>query len=103
MYCSSLIIFYYFQLVTKPCDYEKTLFLSLIISLLIGNRTKQEGNSLTEGAWQMVSIKSVSGDSVLSTFPGNYTGSEQLIFSKNHFLWVGRYKRDTTFIDNYGG
>ena len=51
----------------------------------------------------MVSIKSVSGDSVLTTFPGNYTGSEQLIFSKNHFLWVGRYKRDTTSIDNYGG
>lgn len=74
----------------------------MIISLLIVSCT-QGKKSPIEGPWQMVSIKSIRGNTVMSTFPINYTGGEQLLFSKNHFLWVGRYKSNTTFMDNFGG
>ena len=36
-------------------------------------------------------------------FLANYTGSDMKIWAKNYFIFVGRYKRDTTFTDNYGG
>jgi hypothetical protein len=82
---------------------KQIIFLSLIISLIIGSCTQQEIKSSNEGAWKVVSWKSMKGDTVTMEFPGKITGSEMKIISNNNFLWVGRYKSDTTFFDNYGG
>lgn len=82
---------------------KKITYLSLIIVLIIGSCTQKEIKSPYEGAWKVVSWKAMEGDSLIWVFPGDYTGSEISINTKNNFLWAGRYKRDTTFVDNWGG
>jgi hypothetical protein len=79
------------------------IFLSLIISLIIGSCTQQEVKSPIEDAWQLVSWKNMAGDTLVQEFPSEYSGSDIAIFSENHVLSVGRFKIDTTFIDNYVG
>jgi hypothetical protein len=80
---------------------KRILFLGLIITVIIGGCTQK--SKFPQGAWQLVSVKQMSGDTIVSEFPGEYTGSDILIFSGQHILSVGRFKRDTTFIDNYVG
>jgi hypothetical protein len=82
---------------------KKSIILGLIIFLLAGGCTKQEVKSSYEGTWKVVSWIAMEGDSLTWEFPGTYTGSEISIIAKNHFLWAGRYKKDTTFVDNWGG
>ena len=78
-------------------------FLSLMISLIISSCTQQKSSPI-EGAWQFVSSKAMAGDTLISQFPRtNYLGSDIKMWSKNHFVFVGRFKSDTTFSDNYGG
>jgi hypothetical protein len=71
--------------------------------LLIINSCTQQKSKFLQGAWQLVSWKHLSGDTIDSQFPGNYTGSDIVIFSEHHLLSVGRFKKDTTFMDNYVG
>jgi hypothetical protein len=74
----------------------------LMILFILVYCTEQKKSPM-EGAWQVVSWQQFSGDSVLWTFPGTFTGGEMKVWSKNHFAFAGRYKKDTTFIDNCGG
>jgi len=82
---------------------KKNLVSGLIISLIIGSCARQELKSPNEGVWKILSWEHFTGDTLAWKMPGDYTGSEMKIASKSNFLWVGRYKKDTTFIDNYGG
>jgi hypothetical protein len=82
---------------------KKAIILSLIIAMIIGSCTQKEVKSPYEGAWKVVSWVAMEKDSLIWKFPGNYTGSEITIIAKNHFLWAGRYKKDTTFVNNWGG
>jgi hypothetical protein len=81
---------------------KKFLFLSLIIALIIGSCTQQK-RSPVEGAWKLIFSQNIKGDSVLFKFPGTFTMSDIKMWSKGYVLYVGRYKRDTTFMDGYGG
>jgi hypothetical protein len=81
---------------------KKPIFLSLIISLIIGACT-QQGNKLLQGAWQLVESQRVINDSIVNMFPVKYSGSDIKMWSEKNFLVVGRLKIDTTFIDNYVG
>ena len=81
---------------------KKIIFLALIIFVIIGSCT-QEKKSPIEGVWKVVGWQYMVGDSVKSKLGVNSTGSEMTIFSKDHFIWLGRYKTDTIFWDNYGG
>lgn len=81
---------------------KKITFLSLIIALIIGSCT-QQGNKLPQGAWQFVQGQHVYADSIVNSFPGKYSGSDIKMWSEKHFLAVGRFKIDTTFIENYVG
>lgn len=56
-----------------------------------------------EGAWNLVYSQYIAEGKLVEKFPGNYTGSDIKIWAKNYFIFVGRYKIDTTFVDNYGG
>jgi hypothetical protein len=74
-----------------------------MISLIIGSCTQQKSSQI-EGTWQFVSAKGMAGDTVKIQFPSTaLTGSDIKMWSKNHFVFVGRFKRDTTFSNNYGG
>ena len=56
-----------------------------------------------EGAWQLVQMQKVSGDTKVTIFPGEYTGSDIVLVSNHHFLSVGLFKKDTITINNYVG
>ena len=81
---------------------KKTIFLTLIIALIIGGCTQQV-SKLPQGAWQYVQSQRVINDSVVNMFPVKYSGSDIKMWSEKHFLVVGRFKIDTTFMDNYVG
>ena len=81
---------------------KASIFLCLMMSLIIGSCAQQK-RSPVEGAWKLVYSQSVKGDSLLFKFPGNLTISDIKMWSKGYVLYVGRYKRDTTFMDGYGG
>ena len=81
---------------------KKLILLSLIVALAIGSCTQQQG-MFPQGAWQFIQGQRVSGDSIVTLFPGEYTGSDIVIYSERHILSVGLFKRDTTIINNYVG
>lgn len=81
---------------------KKIIFLCLVIALIIGSCVQQK-SKFPQGAWQLVYFQSVSSEGKTVMFPGEYTGSDIVLISERHFLSVGRFKRDTTNIDNYVG
>ena len=80
---------------------KKTIFLSLIISLIIGGCIKEE-KSPVEGAWKLIHGNWYFSDTVNYQFPGDLTIDQIKILSKDYVLWVGQYKQDTVITDNYG-
>lgn len=81
---------------------KTSLFLLVIISMIIGGCAEQKKSSI-EGTWQVVSWRNMAGDSLVWELGDHFSGTEMKIWSVDHFAFVGRYKQDTTFIDNYGG
>jgi len=55
----------------------KTLYLTLtvIVLLLLGTNVAQaqDKKSSIEGAWQLVNVRSMAGDKIMSELPVNYT------------------------------
>jgi hypothetical protein len=82
---------------------KRIIFSGLVISIIIGSCSKQEFKSPNEGAWKVVSWQHYKDGKPDWQLPGNITGSEIKIASGSYFLWSGRYRIDTTFMDNYGG
>ncbi len=64
--------------------------------------TQQEDNKL-KGTWELVYLKSIAGDTLQYEFPGNISGSQMKMWSKDHFIFVGQLKVDTNVRNNYGG
>jgi hypothetical protein len=81
---------------------KASILFCFMISIIILGCAQQKSIPM-EGAWHVISWQGMAGDSLVWNFPGTYNGSEVKIWSKNHFLFVGRYKKDTTFTDNCGG
>lgn len=81
---------------------KASLLCCLMIAMIIGG-CKQEQPSKLEGAWNLVYLKSVAGDTVQYKFPGDYAISDFKMWSKDHFAFVGIYKKDTTSKNAYGG
>lgn len=81
---------------------KKIVFLGQIALIVISGCSLNQRSPL-EGAWELVDLKYVTKDSILWLYPHDFTGSDVAIFSKNHFLVVGRHKTDTTYSDNYVG
>jgi hypothetical protein len=73
-----------------------------MIAIIIGSCTQQKSSKI-EGAWKFVYAKAIAGDTIAYQIPGDYTGSGIKIWSKDHFAFVGLWKKDTTTIDSYGG
>lgn len=74
----------------------------LMIAMIIGGCTREKSSEI-EGAWKVVSWQNISMDTIKWELGKDYTGSEMKIWSKDHFVFAGRYKQDTTYIDNGGG
>ena len=78
------------------------IYLGLIISLITGG-CAPEKKPTHIGAWQLISSDHWSGDTLLSSFPVDYQGSDIIIFSERHLLSVGLFKSDTSVMNNYVG
>jgi hypothetical protein len=81
---------------------KKIIFLLIAVAMIIGSCAKQKTPKI-EGAWNLVYLRSIAGDTLQYQFPGEYTGSDMKIWSKDHFAFVGLYKKDTSSMDGYGG
>jgi hypothetical protein len=81
---------------------KKTILFGLIITLIIGS-CGQEKKSPIEGAWKVVTWQNMNGDTLKWKLGVDYIGTEMKIWSEKHFAFAGRYKHDTTFVDNCGG
>lgn len=75
-------------------------FLLLLVSVTFVSFNKPKSLQL-EGAWKLVYSKSISADTVMYQFPGDMTGSDLKVWTKNHFIFVGWFQMDTTKIDSY--
>lgn len=81
---------------------KKTLLLSALFLAIVAG-CKQEPVNPVAGAWQLIYAKQVTNDSIIGTFPEDYAGSQVKMWSDNYWMFVGQYKQDTVFTDNYGG
>jgi hypothetical protein len=77
------------------------IIMSTVMIFLI-SCNQQKGSSI-DGAWDLVSIESFNEGKLVQQYPRDYNGSDMKIWSKGYFIFVGRFKSDTTFSDNYGG
>ncbi len=82
----------------------KKIMMLFIAVLMIspGCKQKEEFNPI-EGAWNLIYVKDVENDSVVSEFPLTYQGSDMKIWTKENWCFVGRYTNDSVTEDNYGG
>ena len=83
--------------------YFKQISIITIVVLIIFLSCIQSQRKPHEGTWNLVSMQRISGDTLEWIFPGDITGSDMKMWTKDHFSFVGRFKRDTTIVDNFGG
>jgi len=83
----------------------KTIFILSLFILVAFNSCNQQEKSPIEGTWEMVSGKWTPLDStVVYEYPGYFKDVSQLfMYSKNYFIYCGRFMSDTDTTDNYGG
>jgi len=79
----------------------RILFCCLIITLGFGSCSQKKSLNI-EGAWKLVQLQTIKGDSAVIDFPGKSDMDIIKIWSGNHFMSVGRVKTDTTVWDLYG-
>jgi hypothetical protein len=77
------------------------LFCSMILMIILGCTSKN--STPLVGAWQVVSWERIAGDTLAWKFPDQATGSDIIIWSEKYVLSVGRFKHDTTYINNSVG
>ena len=75
----------------------KTIFLSLIITMIIGS-CNTEKKSPIEGSWKLVYSKNASG----LTFPADIQGGQIKTWSNGYYTFVGESVQDTLKHDKYG-
>jgi hypothetical protein len=81
---------------------KKILILFFTVLLISPGCKKEEPNPI-EGAWNLIYVKNIVNDSIVSEFPRTYQGSDIKMWTKEHWCFVSRYKQDTVFTDNWGG
>lgn len=81
---------------------KKNVFLIALFLLIVAG-CKQEPVNPVEGAWNLIYSKTVSNDTVISTYPGDYQGNQVKMWSDNYWMFVGQYTQDTVTEDNFGG
>ena len=80
----------------------RTTFVIAIILIIVFSCTQPQFKP-HEGAWNMVFQQRVRADTIAWTSPGDFTESNMKIWTKDHFIFVGRATIDTTIYDHYGG
>jgi hypothetical protein len=56
-----------------------------------------------EGTWELIYGQYISDGTIIYDYPVNLTGTDMKMWSKEHFIFVGKLQLDTTVVNNYGG
>jgi hypothetical protein len=80
----------------------KTIPLCCLIITLGFCSCSQKKNLNIEGAWKQILHQTITGDSIVTDFPGKSDVDATKIWSGDHFMFVTRIKTDTLVEDNYG-
>lgn len=80
---------------------KKLILLGLIIWLITAACGTQ-GIKAPQGTWKMVQMQMIEGSKVTDYFSDRYTVSQIKMWSGNHFMFVGKYRVDTTTSYRYG-
>jgi hypothetical protein len=80
---------------------KKAIFLNLIIWLILSACADQKSKG-PQGTWQMVQMQMVEGSKVTNYFSDRYSVNQIKMWSDNHFIFVGKYRVDTTTSYRYG-
>ena len=75
------------------------IFYSLIFVIF---SCSNQNRKLPYGAWELVHVQGIFGDTSVSLYPGRYQGGDIKIWTEKNFAFVGNYHNDTTVFDNYG-
>jgi hypothetical protein len=81
---------------------KKILALISVIVLFTIGCNKEKPNPI-EGAWDMTYAVKVADDTVSLKYPGDVEGNQMKMWSKEHFVFVGLFRQDTTELDSFGG
>ena len=81
------------------------IFITLMISLFVLScSTNEKQHRKIDGAWSLAYYKTVAKDTVVGRYIGkDVIGSQIKVWSKGHFVFVGRFKVNELYTDNYGG
>jgi hypothetical protein len=77
---------------------KKKIFLSLIITLIIGSCCREKESPI-EGAWNLVYGSWTSMPD--KTYPAQIGGGQVKMYTEKHFSHIGQFKLDT-IVDNHG-
>jgi hypothetical protein len=78
----------------------KMFFYLMVAVILISCTPKSD--KLPQGEWKLVKCQYFNGDSLLGVLSDKEQFNQVKIWTENYFMFVGRYKSDTTFNDYYG-
>jgi len=82
----------------------KYIFYLMIILIMSSCGAKNKEVKHPEvGAWQLFYSKYVRADTIVFEILGDVTGTDVKVWSGKYFISVGRFKEDTTYVDNYVG
>ena len=80
---------------------KNIVLLVVIIWLIISACAGPEGNG-PQGSWQMVQMQMVEGRKITNYFSDRYSVNQTKIWDGNNFIFVGKYRVDTTTIYRFG-
>ena len=80
----------------------KTKFLCFLLVAFIISACNQKKSPAIEGAWKLIYSQTITGNTSVVDFPGKSDMDLTKIWSGDHFMFVARYKIDTTIEDWYG-
>lgn len=81
---------------------KKTVLFSALLLLILAGCNQKPVNPVV-GAWDLIYARQVKNDSIISTFPGDYQGSQVKMWCNNYWMFTGEMTQDTVTNDNFGG
>jgi hypothetical protein len=80
---------------------KNVFVIALIIGLIASACAKQENKPLI-GGWKMVQMQSNDNGKITNYFSNRYNVYQTKMWTKNHFMFVGKYQVDTVTTYRYG-
>jgi len=81
----------------------KKLGLIAIVFVLVVACSQEPKTPPHHGAWKMVQLQSIKGDTIRTSFPTLWQGEQIKMWSEDYFMYVGKWKSSNGEGDIFGG